>query len=431
MKFPISQWELGWFSGRTRQCTLVVYIARNRIHQRARIRWFKRGRGESFAVNGYSGLVMPRLSVDQRKRAIDLYRLHGSYRQAAIALNVEYPDLHVAHTTIQYQAKKLSNRYCLHDQYSASSSHGGSHSGRPRSARTPENIMAAVGQIAGTGKSVRQVAREMQLSKSCVHRIVRRDLLLKPYVLQVVPHLTENHRARRVAAAAPLLEIFNSGSVDPDLFFSSDEANVYLDGHVQVRHAVVWGVERPPEHYRQRTLVTPKVTVFAAVSAGHLFGPYFPPQGANVNAANYRELVQQLVTDMQAMLGIDRFQNVWLQQDGATPHTALLTRQFLQQLFPNHLVGAHLTLDWPSHSPDLSMCDFFLWGVLKNAIYARAPFANSAALRDCIRETFHQVRTRPDFRSTLQAVHRCFMHRLEKCMEHGGHFTELRVAPLQ
>lgn len=373
---------------------------------------------------------MPRLSVDQRKRAIDLYRLHGNSRQAAIALNAEYPGLHVAHTTIQYQVTKLNKRYCLHNQHSIDSSHGGSHSGRRKSARTPENILAVLQEIAGTGKSLRQVARELKLSYSCVYEIVRRDLLLKPYVLQVVPHLTDNHRARRVAAAAPLLEIFNSGSVNPDLFFSSDEANVYLDGHVQVRNAVIWGVERPPEHYRQQTLVTRKVTVFAAVSAGHLFGPYFPPEGANVNAAIYRELVQQLATDMQATLGVDRFQNVWLQQDGATPHTARDTRHFLQQLFPDRLVGAHLTLDWPSHSPDLSMCDFFLWGVVKNAIYARAPFANCAVLRECIRETFHELRSRVDFPVTLRAVHRCFLHRLERCMEHRGHFTELRVSPL-
>jgi len=373
---------------------------------------------------------MPRLSVVQRKRAIDLYKEHGSYRRAAIAFGDECPGLLVTHMTIRYQVTKLNTRHCLHNHHSIADSHGGSHSGRRKSARTPENIMAVAGEIIGTGRSVRQVARELDLSYSCVYKIVRHDLLLKPYVLQVVPHLTEHHRARRASAAAPLLQLFHTGAIAPMNFFSSDEANVYLDGHVQVRNAVIWGIERPPEHYREIKLRSRKVTVFAAVSAGYLFGPYFVPEGTNVNADNYCVLVQRLVDDMRAQLGEERFGNVWLQQDGATPHTALRTRHFLQQIFPDRLVGAHLTLDWPSLSPDLSMCDFFLWGVLKNEIYAHAPFANDAALRACIQETFTEMRAKVDFSATLQAVHRCFLHRLEKCMDHAGYFTELRVAPL-
>lgn len=373
---------------------------------------------------------MPQLTPGQRKRAIELYQTQGSFRNAAVALNQEFPHLHVFPSTIQYQVKKLNTRFCLHNHNSISDSHGGSHSGRKRSARTARNIMDVLREILDTGKSLREVSRTLNLSYHCVHNIVRHDLLLKPYVLQVVPRLSDNHKLRRVSASAPLLELFRSGEVDPCFFFSTDEASVYLHGHVQVRNAVVWGIERPPSHFAEHNHQSKKVTVFAAVSSAHLFGPYFLPDGVNVNAESYRGLVLQLAEDMRAKFGDQQFGQVWFQQDGATAHTALQTRAFLQQQFGERLVSPHCTVDWPSCSPDLSMCDFFLWGAVKNLVYSHAPFANTNLLRACIREKFEEMRNSPDFNDTLQAVHRCFLNRLQKCMEGHGHFTELRVLPL-
>lgn len=373
---------------------------------------------------------MPRLTLAERKRAIELYRVHGSFRNAALALNEEFPHLHVHHSTIQYQVTKFDSRFCIHNHNSISNSHGGSHSGRRRSARTARNILDVLREIAGTGKSIREVSRTLNLSYQCVHNIVRHDLLLKPYVLQVVPRLSDNHKKRRVSAAAPLLELFQSGSVEPQFFYSSDEASIYLDGHVQVRNAVVWGIERPSSHYAEHNHQSRKVTVFAALSSAHLFGPYFLPDGENVNAENYRGLVQQLADDMRVKFGDQQFGQIWFQQDGATAHTAHVTRAFLHQQFGERVVSPHLTLDWPSCSPDLSMCDFFLWGALKNLVYAHSPFANTNLLRACIHEKFDEMRSSTDFKDTLQAVHRCFLHRLQKCMENRGHFTELRISSL-
>ncbi len=133
---------------------------------------------------------------------------------------------------------------------------------------------------------------------------------------------------------------------------------------------------------------------------------------------------------MRAEFGEQEFGQIWYQQDGATAHTAHQTRAFLQQQFGERIVSAHFPIDWPSFSPDLSKCDFFLWGAVKNLVYAHSPFANTNSLRRCIREKFEKMRTLPDFGDTLEAVHRCFLHRLEKCMENHGRFTELRISSL-
>ena len=63
------------------------------------------------------------------------------------------------------------------------------------------------------------------------------------------------------------------------------------------------------------------------------------------------------------------------QQDGAPPHWSLATRALLNTTFPGRWIGrAGATdqnmLDWPPRSPDITPLDFFLWGYVKNDVYA-------------------------------------------------------------
>jgi hypothetical protein len=61
----------------------------------------------------------------------------------------------------------------------------------------------------------------------------------------------------------------------------------------------------------------------------------------------------------------------WFMQDGAMLHTANVMLDFLNTVFgprimlnccPDHHNCGN---SWPSLSPDLNPCDFFLWGFLK------------------------------------------------------------------
>ena len=52
--------------------------------------------------------------------------------------------------------------------------------------------------------------------------------------------------------------------------------------------------------------------------------------------------------------------SLYLQHDGATPHYAVIVREWLEEKFPGRWIGRHEPLDWPPHSPDLTPCDFFL-----------------------------------------------------------------------
>ena len=43
------------------------------------------------------------------------------------------------------------------------------------------------------------------------------------------------------------------------------------------------------------------------------------------------------------------------------------------RMFPGHLISLRGDIGWPAQLPDLTLCDFFLWGYLKAKVYARHP----------------------------------------------------------
>jgi hypothetical protein len=66
--------------------------------------------------------------------------------------------------------------------------------------------------------------------------------------------------------------------------------------------------------------------------------------------------------------------NFILQQDGVPPHFLLDIRRHLNTTLPQCWIGRTPNEDsalipWPPGSPDLTPCDFFLWGYVKDKVY--------------------------------------------------------------
>ena len=66
--------------------------------------------------------------------------------------------------------------------------------------------------------------------------------------------------------------------------------------------------------------------------------------------------------------------NLIFQQDGTLPHWSREVCQFLNETLPNSWIGRQGVDDlalfsWPPWSPDLTPCDFFLWGFIKDTVY--------------------------------------------------------------
>ena len=105
---------------------------------------------------------------------------------------------------------------------------------------------------------------------------------------------------------------------------------------------------------------------------------------------------------------------MWFQQDGVTGHTANESKTIVRNMFPGHLISRFGDVPWYPHSPDLSTCDFFLWGCLKSRVYAHKPHTLNE-LKEAIRQEIS-----PIDRQFLARVMDDFKERLENCIQQDG-----------
>ncbi|KAJ8955675.1 hypothetical protein NQ318_008544 [Aromia moschata] len=76
-------------------------------------------------------------------------------------------------------------------------------------------------------------------------------------------------------------------------------------------------------------------------------------------------------TDALYELPLDYRYNLHLQFDGAPIHNAVIVRNWFNENFPNRSIGRSSPLiRWPPRSPGITPLDFFLWGTIKNKVYA-------------------------------------------------------------
>ena len=66
-------------------------------------------------------------------------------------------------------------------------------------------------------------------------------------------------------------------------------------------------------------------------------------------------------------------QEIMFQQDSAPAHYGRVVQEWLNDKFGERWIGRRGFIEWPPRSPDLSPCDFFLWGILKDRVYRRNP----------------------------------------------------------
>ena len=118
---------------------------------------------------------------------------------------------------------------------------------------------------------------------------------------------------------------YNNERLKNKLFFS-DECAVYMSSRNS--NVVMWSKENP--HFWQQVQQYPlKVMIWAAMSSTALIGPFFID--GTIDANRYiRMLMEEFLPELRRRR---LHLSCHLQQDGAPCHTALLTREFLDQHF--------------------------------------------------------------------------------------------------
>ena len=95
-------------------------------------------------------------------------------------------------------------------------------------------------------------------------------------------------------------------------------------------------------------------------------------------------------------------------QDGTSPHIGLrVQRMFRQNFSDNRMISRPFPMVWPPRFPDLTSCNFWLWGFFKGFVY-QGYVSDITTLMDRI--TLHVRQINSDM---LRAAVENVMHRMQ------------------
>lgn len=297
--------------------------------------------------------------------------------------------------------------------------HKGKPTGRPR---TPNDSVDRVRQAFENTPimSTNQASRQLAISQSTVWRILTKILQMRPYKFALHQKLKPEDKIARLNFCLSIQEKIAQNEEFASRLVFSDESCFHLSGKVNRHNIRIWGTQSSHEIV-EYARDSPKVNVFCAISNQKVYGPYFFTENT-VNGGNYLEMLDSwLIPQLQRDLI-----NYVFQQDGAPPHWHRTVRNYLNQVLPLRWIGRSgqddLTLTtWPPRSPDLTPCDFFLWGYIKDLVYVPPLPTDVEELKDRIRAAIQSITG-----VILGKVWEEFNKRLDMIkITRGGHFEHL------
>ncbi|UYV75632.1 hypothetical protein LAZ67_13000806, partial [Cordylochernes scorpioides] len=245
-------------------------------------------------------------------------------------------------------------------------------SGRPSTRKsvavTVSQSVEAIETLSTYGEvSARQVSRQTGISYGTVWRALRIFLKKYPYKIQRFHELKVGDFEKRQEFAA---WVFRQIDIDENWLSNvlwTDEAHFSLNGEVNTQNSRIWATENP-RIFTEMPLHQPRVTVWCGFTSSFIIGPFFFEEingrtfkTVSVTGERYvqllREKVIPILQDRQAL------SEITFMQDGGPPHISRGAKQLLKDTFgEDRVISRHFIHQWPSRSPDLTPCDFWLWG---------------------------------------------------------------------
>ena len=117
-----------------------------------------------------------------------------------------------------------------------------------------------------------------------------------------------------------------------------DEAHFDLGGYVNKQNCCIWGTEIP-HAYIEKVTHPKRVTVWCGFWSRGIIGAFVfvneQGEAVTVNGDRYRAMLNEflLIKIEEKDIG-----NIWIQQDGATYHTAEATLDVLRPVFEDRII---------------------------------------------------------------------------------------------
>ena len=292
-------------------------------------------------------------------------------------------------------------------------------SGRRRTARTPVNIDMVRNSLEENG--LRSSRRNgLGLTRASFLRIVNLDIKFHPYVLIRRQKLVQGDPARRVTFCNRLIENCRENPNFLDNLITSDEAIFSLNSEVNTRNVVRYaerGTGHPDDHYVEFSQGEDKIMVWVGLTRqGVVLGPHFVE--GRMDTREYLRIIRYNVIQRDFNRHNINRDVMWWQQDGAPAHTSNASMRYLRGQFPGRLMSKRGDFPWPPRSPDLAICDFFLWGYLKHQIW-NVPIENQPRnlreLQDAIRRECGNVD-----RDMIERAYEGMVSRARRCLQARG-----------
>lgn len=334
---------------------------------------------------------------------------YHTYRETANIFNGRHPNRNIFHSTVRKIVTKFRQTGSVGNSYKLP------HQKAKTNEETSLNVLLSA--IENPQMPLSEREKEVDVSERSIRRIFKRNKY-KPYKPKFVHTLKEWDLDARIDFC-----FWYQGMVEEDQHFSkyvffTDEATFTSNGCVSSQNSRWWASENPHFVIECRDQYSFKTNVWCGILGDRICGPYFFRE--NLNAARYLHFLQTVIYDFLDELPLQTRRKLFFQQDGASIHSTLEVRSWLNEHLPNRWIGRFSTHPWPARSPDLTPLDFFLWGYLKNKVYKYRPFENIDHLENVITECVRRIR--PNF---LRNIRREMNIRTIDCIENGGRHIEI------
>lgn len=288
---------------------------------------------------------------------------------------------------------------------------------RPPVVLTEENeeiIMTAV--VENPHISTRELSRNHEISRTTIRRILKKNKF-HPYHFQLHQELLPRDFIQRRRHCTWLINKINNDRHFLNKILYSDEATFHRNGTVN-RHNYHYYSDENPHLSRSTSQQRWSLNVWGGIIDNYVIGPFFfegrvnGPIFLHFLHNNFRELIRNVPLNI--------INTMWLQLDGAPIHFSAMIRQWIDEEFGERWIGRGGPVRWPARSPDLTPCDFFLWGYVKDKVYTE-PVTTKEDMQLRIRRVFSTISP-----TMLQNVRRSIKTRARKCIEQNGrHFEHL------
>ncbi|QQP39333.1 Transposable element tcb2 transposase, partial [Caligus rogercresseyi] len=195
-----------------------------------------------------------------------------------------------------------------------------------------------------------------------ISKAINSNLGMKSNVHRTRNLLTDKAKAISVERCPKLLNHLKHQGASKVVVFV-EEKKFVVDAEINRQNSRVIAFEPFAVPPVLKTKNPASVMVFVAVASnGSIMPPQFVETDLKINTVEYVHILEEVLFPwMDEKFCLD---NVVLIQDSAPYHGSKTTQTLLARKVPNFVKAQN----WPSNNPDLSLLDYFLWGVLQERV---------------------------------------------------------------